>query len=51
MRYFERISAEVSGRVGARFYQIDDFVTSALKIGMLSKLPLIGNAPAPSAPP
>ncbi len=50
-RYFEIISRRISGRVGARFYQIDDFVTSALKIGMLSRLPLVGNAPAAPASP
>ncbi len=49
MRYFERISADVSGRVGARFYQLDDLITSAFKVGMLSQLPLIGNAPSPRA--
>ena len=45
--HFERIAAAVSGRVGARFYQLDDLITSAFKPGMLGQLPLIGNAPAP----
>ncbi|MBK7974913.1 MAG: hypothetical protein IPK07_17060 [Deltaproteobacteria bacterium] len=45
--HFERIAAAVSGRVGARFYQLDDLITSAFKVGMLGQLPLIGNAPAP----
>jgi hypothetical protein len=44
-RYADRIAKELGGLVGARFYQVDDVVTTAHRLNALQSIPLTG-APA-----
>ena len=46
-RYADRIAKELGGLVGARFYQVDDVVTTAIRLNALQGVPLAG---APQAP-
>ena len=41
MKYADRLRKKMSGKVAARFCQIDDYVTSALRMNMLSGVPLV----------
>jgi hypothetical protein len=45
-RYAERIDKEMGGRVGARFYQVDDVITTATRLNSLQGIPLAGARPA-----
>jgi hypothetical protein len=46
-RYADRIDKELGGLVGARFYQVDDVITTAIRLNALQGVPLAG---APQAP-
>jgi hypothetical protein len=46
-RYAERLHKEMGGLVGARFYQLDDVVTTAIRLNSLRGIPLAGVAGAP----
>jgi hypothetical protein len=35
----------MSGRVAARFFQIDDYVTTAMRMNALSGIPLVAPTP------
>ena len=41
LKYTDALRKKMSGRVAARFFQIDDYVTSALRMNMLSGVPLV----------
>jgi len=41
MKYAETLRKKVSGRVAARFFQIDDYVTTAMRMNTLSGIPLV----------
>jgi hypothetical protein len=45
-RYAERFEKELWGKVGARFYQIDDVVTTATRLNSLQSIPLTTPPPA-----
>jgi hypothetical protein len=45
-RYADRIDKDLGGKVGARFYQVDDVVTTATRLNSLQGIPLVGTAPA-----
>jgi len=41
LKYTETLRKKMSGRVAARFFQIDDYVTTNLRMSMLSGIPLV----------
>jgi hypothetical protein len=41
LKYTEMLRRKMSGKVAARFFQIDDYVTSSLRMNMLSGVPLV----------
>ena len=41
LKYAETIRKKMSGRVATRFFQIDDYVTTALRMNSLSGVPLV----------
>jgi hypothetical protein len=41
LKYAETLRRKMSGRVATRFFQIDDYVTTAMRMNMLSRLPLV----------
>ena len=41
LKYSEELRRKMSGRVAARFFQIDDYVTTALRANSLSGIPLV----------
>lgn len=41
LKYTDRLRKKMSGKVAARFFQIDDYVTSSLRMNMLSGVPLV----------
>jgi hypothetical protein len=41
LKYPDTLRKKMSGRVAARFFQIDDYVTSSLRMNMLSGIPLV----------
>jgi len=47
-RYADRIEKELGGLVGARFYQVDDVVTTAIRFNALQGVPLAGAPQPPS---
>ena len=46
LRYADRIHKDMGGLVGARFYQLDDVVTTAIRLNSLRGIPLAGVAGA-----
>jgi hypothetical protein len=43
LKYAEELRRKMSGRVAARFFQIDDFVTTALRANSLQGIPLVSS--------
>jgi hypothetical protein len=41
LKYAETLRKKMSGRLAARFFQIDDYVTTAMRMNSLSGLPLV----------
>jgi hypothetical protein len=41
LRYAETFRRKMSGRVATRFFQLDDYVTTALRMNSLSGIPLV----------
>ena len=41
LKYAETIRKKMSGRVATRFFQIDDYVTTALRMNSLTGIPLV----------
>jgi hypothetical protein len=41
LKYAATLRKKMSGRVAARFFQIDDYVTTAMRMNFLSKIPLV----------
>ncbi|MBK8869673.1 MAG: hypothetical protein IPN19_01165 [Elusimicrobia bacterium] len=41
-KYAAQISKKVNATVAGRFWQVDDFITSAIKVSLLSSVPLLG---------
>jgi hypothetical protein len=41
LKYAETIRKKMSGRVATRFFQIDDYVTTALRMNSLAGIPLV----------
>jgi hypothetical protein len=41
LKYAETLRKKMSGRVAARFFQIDDYVTTATRMNTLSRIPLV----------
>jgi len=41
-KYSQRIGKEVSGILGARFWQVDNYIASAVQLGVLDNIPLMG---------
>jgi len=44
LKYAEVLRKKMSGRVAARFFQIDDYVTTAMRMNSLSGVPLVSPA-------
>jgi hypothetical protein len=44
LKYAETLRKKMSGRVAARFFQIDDYVTTAMRMKLLSGIPLVAPA-------
>ena len=44
LKYAETLRKKMSGKVAARFFQIDDYVTTAMRMNMLSGVPLVAPA-------
>jgi hypothetical protein len=42
-RYADQISKKLGGRVGARFYQIDDYLNTAARLQILDDVPFVGD--------
>ena len=45
-RYADRVGKELGGLVGARFYQVDDVISTAHRLNSLQSIPLAGGLPA-----
>ena len=45
LKYADVLRKKMSGRVAARFFQIDDYVTTALRMNSLSGVPLVAPGP------
>lgn len=41
LKYTETVRKKMSGRVAARFFQIDDYVTTAIRMNSLTGVPLV----------
>jgi hypothetical protein len=41
LKYADTLRRKMSGRVAARFFQIDDYVTTAMRMKLLSGIPLV----------
>jgi len=41
-KYAEQIAKKVDPRIGTRFYQIDDYLTTAARLEVLDKIPFVG---------
>jgi hypothetical protein len=48
LKYAEVLRKKMSGRVAARFFQIDDYVTTATRMNSLTGVPLVAPANTPS---
>ena len=42
-KYSEQICKKVDPKVGTRFYEIDDYVTTAARLDVLDNIPFIGD--------
>jgi hypothetical protein len=42
-KYADQISKKLGGRVGARFYQIDDYLNTAGRLQVLDQVPFVGD--------
>jgi hypothetical protein len=42
-KYADRISKKLGGRLGARFYQIDDYLNTGARLQTLDHLPFVGD--------
>jgi hypothetical protein len=42
-KYAHEISKKLGGRVGARFYQIDDYLSTAARLELLDQIPFVGD--------
>jgi hypothetical protein len=42
-KYADQISKKLGGRVGARFYQIDDYLNTAARLAVLDHVPFVGD--------
>jgi len=49
-RFASRVEKAFGGKVAARFYQVDDVVTTASRLQSLQGIPLVGSADAPPPP-
>lgn len=45
LKYAATLRKKMSGRVAARFFQIDDYVTTAMRMNFLSGVPLVAPQP------
>jgi hypothetical protein len=43
-KYAEQMAKKVDPKVGARFYQVDDYITTAARLDVLDNIPFIGDA-------
>ena len=41
-KYSGQLAKKVNATVAGRFWQVDDFISSAVKVGILSNVPLLG---------
>jgi hypothetical protein len=49
LKYADEISQKLGGRVGARFFQIDDFMSTEVRLDVLSHIPFVGDQQASDA--
>ena len=42
-KYADRISKKLGGRLGARFYQIDDYLNTGARLELLDHVPFVGD--------
>jgi hypothetical protein len=42
-KYFNSLSKVISGKAAARFYQIDDFISTTVRLDILDNIPLFGD--------
>ena len=45
LKYAATLRRKMSGRIAARFFQIDDYVTTAMRMNFLSGVPLVAPTP------
>jgi hypothetical protein len=45
-KYADEISQKLGGRVGARFFQIDDYLSTGVRLAVLSRIPFVGDQAA-----
>jgi Spy/CpxP family protein refolding chaperone len=45
LKYADEISRKLGGRVGARFFQIDDYLSTGGRLEILSRIPFVGDRP------
>jgi hypothetical protein len=43
-KYAEQMAKKVDPKVGARFYQIDDYITTAVRMDVLDNIPFVGGS-------
>ena len=46
LKYADEISRKLGGRVGARFFQIDDYLSTGSRLEVLNRIPFVGDQPA-----
>jgi Spy/CpxP family protein refolding chaperone len=42
-KYADRLSKQLGGRIGARFYEIDDYLNTGARLQLLDHLPFVGD--------
>jgi hypothetical protein len=42
-KYADQIGQKLGGRVGARFFQIDDYLSTGIRLEVLSRIPFVGD--------
>ena len=49
-KYAAAISKKLGGRIGARFYQIDDYLSTGTRLELLNRIPFVGDHPEGNTP-
>jgi hypothetical protein len=43
LKYADKISQKLGGRIGARFFQIDDYLSTGARLQVLTRMPFVGD--------